>query len=359
MMRVMEKWGISAMFFDVLLKFGDQEQVFEASSGFRQASHLANGSFELCYQLMYVEPSGRVAPRDPWSYRQTGIAHKYESETNSNLIVMLNPKESSAAQSRLEKHANSPKRERLAGHPLNVHLVILSSYLAHWQDYIESLAQALEEIQRRILVIDINVSTFEATELQKLRNTEDKIVCKACRCLSSTMQILETLFALNAALPQREASFTDECASVHRQLQLMQQRIEGHLNSAGILAQRVQATLGLLTNLLDLQNQGNSGRISSRMLHLTRESVDDNATVKVITVCTLVYLPASFMATFFGMNFFEFGTERDIIRFSPSFWVYVAATVPLTILTVGAWYMYKFRHERRKKKKRDEEEATY
>jgi hypothetical protein len=51
-----------------------------------------------------------------------------------------------------------------------------------------------------------------------------------------------------------------------------------------------------LTNLLDVGNQANSREISTRILHLTQEGVDDNATVRVITVFTLIYLPASFMA---------------------------------------------------------------
>ncbi|KAF2728267.1 hypothetical protein EJ04DRAFT_569647 [Polyplosphaeria fusca] len=66
-----------------------------------------------------------------------------------------------------------------------------------------------------------------------------------------------------------------------------------------------EALEDMLTNVIDLQNREDSGRISSRILLLTRKSVDDNATVRVVTICTLIYLPASFMASFFGMNFFE------------------------------------------------------
>lgn len=110
--------------------------------------------------------------------------------------------------------------------------------------------------------------------------------------------------------------------------------------------------------MLDLQNQASSDRISTRMLRLTRESVDDNATVRVITVCTLIYLPASFMATFFGMNFFEFGSDIRALRASPNFWIYVAATIPLTMITVGAWYVFKLQHDRKRRKRHDEEEAV-
>lgn len=51
-----------------------------------------------------------------------------------------------------------------------------------------------------------------------------------------------------------------------------------------------------LTNLLDISSQADSRVISMRILNLTQDGADDNATVKVITVFTLVYLPASFMA---------------------------------------------------------------
>ena len=95
---------------------------------------------------MYVEPSGRPSPRDPWSFRQTGVEHRYEPDTNRSYIILLHPKEESAAQERLEDHASSSSRFALASHPLNVHLVILSSYLVHWQSHIESLAETLSDI---------------------------------------------------------------------------------------------------------------------------------------------------------------------------------------------------------------------
>lgn len=45
MMTAIERWHISSMFIDVLLKFGDQPQVFQESSGFRQSYQAADGSF--------------------------------------------------------------------------------------------------------------------------------------------------------------------------------------------------------------------------------------------------------------------------------------------------------------------------
>lgn len=61
----------------------------------------------------------------------------------------------------------------------------------------------------------------------------------------------------------------------------------------------IKLTVGFpikLANLLDMQSKESSDQINKHMLQLTRESVDGNAPVKVTTVCTPIYLPASFTA---------------------------------------------------------------
>lgn len=95
---------------------------------------------------MYVEPSGRPSPRDPWSFRQTGVEHLYDSSNDRNLIVLLHPNDRAAAQGRLEELADSQHRFNLIAHPLHAHLVIMSSYLKHWQEYLECLAKSVLDI---------------------------------------------------------------------------------------------------------------------------------------------------------------------------------------------------------------------
>ncbi|RYO54920.1 hypothetical protein AA0116_g9310 [Alternaria tenuissima] len=338
MLTVIKTWQISSMFVDVLLKFGDQPQVFQESSGFRQLCQSRDQSFELCYQFI-----------------QTGVMHKFSFESRSSQIVIIHPSDDAVAQSKLEAMAESSHRAQLTRHPLTVHLIIIWSYLANWQDHIESLASDLEQIRRRIDVADISepdaIPAINPERLQTLRHIEDKIVCKACKCLRSNIVLVKTLMSINTAFATKIPSLGESSYSVHQELQIMEHRLESHINAAETLAQRVQATLGLLTNLLDIGNQANSREISTRILRLTQEGVDDNATVKVITVFTLIYLPASFVASFLGMNVFDFKSEDGSLRASPQFWIYVVTTVPLTMLTVGAWYLYKTRHNKLRKAK--------
>lgn len=51
-----------------------------------------------------------------------------------------------------------------------------------------------------------------------------------------------------------------------------------------------------LSVALSLKNQDTTVGINNKMLKLTNETFDDNATVRVVTIVTLIYLPASFVS---------------------------------------------------------------
>lgn len=111
---------------------------------------------EISYQLMYVEPNGRASPMDPWSIRQTGVHHEYQHNGNCSRIILLHPLENSEAQKRIEEYARCDRPDgscALAQHPLNVHLVIISTYIVHWSNHNESLAKELDQIVRPTIYI--------------------------------------------------------------------------------------------------------------------------------------------------------------------------------------------------------------
>jgi len=67
------------------------------------------------------------------------------------------------------------------------------------------------------------------------------------RCLRSTIALVETLISINDKLALDE-TLSKQCHEVREQLQLFKERLEGHVNATEILEQRVQATLGLVSN---------------------------------------------------------------------------------------------------------------
>lgn len=108
------------------------------------------------------------------------------------------------------------------------------------------------------------------------------------------------------------------------------------------------------------------------MLRLTNEAFEDNATVRVVTLVTLIYLPASFISvsmlatpckmgltlsqTVLGMNLFNFDDATGNFVISGQFWIFVVLAVPLTLLTLGTWYVFTRRRRKQQRKRMLEEE---
>jgi hypothetical protein len=128
---------------------------------------------------------------------------------------------------------------------------------------------------------------------------------------------------------------------------------------------------------LSLKSQATATNINRNILSLTKDTVDDSATVRVVTIVTLVYLPASFITvratpllsesrpsspeqlltslqSLFGMNLFTFQSSPDSgFEVSHQFWLFFVFTIPLTFLTVGSWYWMARRRKKQKAMQRE------
>lgn len=70
----------------------------------------------------------------------------------------------------------------------------------------------------------------------------------------------------------------------------------------------------------------------------------DSIAVKTISILGIVYLPGSFVATFFSMGMFDWNfadaTTSSPLKASPALWIYVAITIPLTVMTYIVWMLW-------------------
>ena len=66
---------------------------------------------------------------------------------------------------------------------------------------------------------------------------------------------------------------------------------------------------------------------------IAREATADGASMKVIAVLTMTFLPGTFLSSVFGMSMLN----------TAKWWLYVAITLPLTALVIFIWWAwYKF-----------------
>lgn len=107
-----------------------------------------------------------------------------------------------------------------------------------------------------------------------------------------------------------------------------------------------------LYNLTANRDSITSLRIAEESTKIAHETRRDSNSMKTIATLTMLYLPATFMCSFFGTNFFALDTNGPR---PPSFvvsrlwWVYVVTSVPLTLLTFGVWVWWMKLYGKRKR----------
>ncbi|KAG8627898.1 hypothetical protein KVT40_003771 [Elsinoe batatas] len=73
---------------------------------------------------------------------------------------------------------------------------------------------------------------------------------------------------------------------------------------------------------------------------IARDTKNDSSSMKTIAVLTMVFLPASTMASFFGMCFFEDGERGFTV--DPQVWIFPAVTIPTTLVVLLIWWAWNF-----------------
>jgi len=74
--------------------------------------------------------------------------------------------------------------------------------------------------------------------------------------------------------------------------------------------------------------------------------------MKTLAAVTVVFLPGTFVAAVFSIRLFEW--DMQTARVSRKLWVYVAVSVPLTLVTLTLWFAW-MRLQTRKNLRRDSE----
>jgi len=202
--------------------------------------------------------------------------------------------------------------------------------------------------------------------LKQLQNLEDKVLPLSAH-LRGTLLTIQSLQSANELFTSKGFYPTQDTAIFSNELRAHETTLQGHILSIELLEKRIRGVLEMLAVALNLknqitaaENQATAVEINQGMLHLTQDTVDDSATVRVVTLVTLIYLPASFIASILGMNLFSFQDQTKPgsgFQISSEFWVFIALSAPLTLLTVGSWFFisYKRRVKRELWKEKREE----
>ena len=73
---------------------------------------------------------------------------------------------------------------------------------------------------------------------------------------------------------------------------------------------------------------------------LNHKTIQEAQTMRTITLIALIYLPASFTATFLAMGYVHVESLSGLMKINvaPEMWFYLAITAPLMVATFLAWW---------------------
>lgn len=121
-------------------------------------------------------------------------------------------------------------------------------------------------------------------------------------------------------------------------------RFESQLGLLQGLLQRSEANNARIQNEITLAFNAAAQRDSKVQLQIGEEAKREASAMKAIAVVTMTFLPATFVSTIFGTNFFSFEPDGDAGRssfaVSSQFWIYWALSVPLTVATLALWFWW-------------------
>ncbi|KAL3495892.1 hypothetical protein BJX62DRAFT_222253 [Aspergillus germanicus] len=295
MRKLMCEYNIDGSIFDLVVSFGDKPRSSDAGSGAMSVRERENGAYDMQYLFTYAENDSTGAAGS-WKIRQVCVFHRHGPPDHRRTI-------------------NKTPGTFLAEWS-SIHLLTFSTYMGGWRWYIRSLGDELERT--------VNIALSLASSDPKARYDNDGVV-----------QLLTQQYLGDRLLPL--------AARLGAGLKTLRKLEEGHLEGVNVLRQKVRGILDLFAVAVTVENQAVTVDINSkillfhdRLLSGTNQSLrETNTTVRIVTLVTLIYLPATFVSTLLGMNLFNYGPGGHF-EISPQFWLFVVLAAPLTILTVGS-----------------------
>ncbi|KAF4964808.1 hypothetical protein FSARC_7300 [Fusarium sarcochroum] len=157
--------------------------------------------------------------------------------------------------------------------------------------------------------------------------------------------------AKNDEWEARVTAFQEVGSCVRERLQVLIDEYDEFIRQCNHIMEGLTLATQLEQNNIGQRDARTNQEISRVNLVVAKMARHDGSLMKSIAILGMVFLPATFVSTFFSMGFFEWtkddgkdGKGHEVL--SSWFWVYVVVAVGLTILTIAIFYICALRKPR-------------
>jgi Mg2+ and Co2+ transporter CorA len=287
-----------------------------------------------------------------WSLRQSAIYLRGSKGDVHSTCLFVTP--SKALKSRLNKHLPVCSRLDLTC-VVELQALILDAAVTSWRPYIIDLTAEADIHAAQVLGATPDdsgpMNMSNASERQSLMILDEKVQ-NALSALRHTKELLKAV--LEECEEMRETEPDLASANISAVFETMLRETDVLLLRLQALQSRLQGVSNIVSSFLELSSgfalqqltresrrENEAMReLSERMHHLTEKATRDAAAVKVLTIMTMIYLPATVVSNFFSTSFVRTNDGNDHIVLLGDWWIFVAVSVPLTAITLYIWLVW-------------------
>ncbi|CAN9426644.1 unnamed protein product [Alternaria alternata] len=379
--QIMSYYQVVPVYLDFMLVFGsksdardlrfsgfrDQIQLKPSTSGHHGIPELGRSGriFQLCYNLksVHLEKRGSEQPEPTdWSIRDAAFYHQFDVEYGTTLWIVT--KGGLDVLDRYQELVGPSVRpgqgtyDDLAScfkSTLATHLLYCHWSTEDWRWYIVWLEEIVDKESG--MAVDgprgygYAHQNYEPRDLQHLQHWQDK-TNEVVMVLQANAKVLRSLRKFYSDLIVRKDfplalrnACEDELIAFFSQLDSIIDDFEMQIARARLL-------VNIISDRKELVLQHLQSQASERTEQLNRNLEREAVVMRIITIVTLIYLPATFVSTFFSTDVVKYQDQDQnqgpsSVSQNQSFsslalkrWLQV--TIPLTALTLlGAWSTYR------------------
>lgn len=218
--------------------------------------------------------------------------------------------------------------------------IVVKAYLTWLQDTFHKIHKDLDSIEEQMDQKSDVDNDFDAPRrrLDDIVTDVQKLDLGRCSEFSlNSIRWLRTTMAHKAVEPD-----TQHLLEVEEEVDTRSQTVDGR-------ADEIRKRIKMMTqqNILD-ETQKLNYQLEQMQLDISVEGLKLNRSTRAIAIITMAFLPATFVASFFGMNFFNgIGDWPGFDRASHFVWMFFLISVPITGLVLGVFFRWDYKEKQR------------
>ncbi|ERF73564.1 hypothetical protein EPUS_07498 [Endocarpon pusillum Z07020] len=376
--RIMTYHQVTPQFFEFLFLFGQRSNAHDLRySGFREKTSLdfpspgqalpalgrSGKHFQLCYNLKRPEsltPPGTPFRDQEWSIRPAAIFHHFDVETGGTMWIVIKRdlglkediQELTGPDGRIKDRSFATPgqsfRSSLAVHSLLAHWATTNWrwYIQYLEDTVDKETQAAVHGSRELVS---NRKNFSPMDLQHVQWWEERAV-EAKLILGGISNVLQAIIDYYASLlSHRNFSLSTTCRP---DIESLAAQMRDAIADCKMQRDRAELLTQIASQRKTLILQHLQSQATEKMENLSLMTQKEAIAMRIITVVTLIYLPGTFVSTFFSTDVVTYQGDRNSESSSSNLgtsfsttamyrWLQVA--LPLTFCTLGiSWIVYKY-----------------